>query len=97
VNKEINERSQTVKTTKTRQNVTSRPIIDSWNYNLKIIKTDVVRKKDEVTTGARSEEFDNRKQCADDEIPQHVHSHLQLQEHLRQVQEDCRGGAHGQC
>ena len=85
-----------MKADKTRQNVTSRLIIDSWNYSLKIIKTDVVRKTDEVTTGARSEEFDDQKQNADDDIPQRVQSHLQPQEHLRQVQEDCRGGAHRQ-
>ena len=85
-----------MKAAKTRQNTVSKPIIDNWDKILKITKTYVERKTDEVTTDTRSEEFDNQKQNADDDIPQHVHSHLQLQEHLRQVQEDCRGGAHGQ-
>ena len=74
----------------------SKLIIDDWDHAIEIIKTDVVRKTDEVTTDTRSEEFDNRKQYADDDIPQQVHSHFQLQEHLRQVQEDWCGGAHGQ-
>jgi pantothenate synthetase len=85
-----------VKAAKTRKNTVSKLIIDDWGYAIEIIKTDVVRETDEVTTDTRSEEFDNQKQNADDDIPQRVQSHLQLQEHLRQVQEDCRGGVHGQ-
>jgi hypothetical protein len=89
----INERFQTRRLS--RQKTVAKLIIN-WDRTLEIIKTDVERKTDEVTTGTRSEEFDNQKQNADADIPQHVHSHFQLQEHLRQVQEDCRGGAHGQ-
>jgi hypothetical protein len=85
-----------VKAAKTRKNTVSKLIIDDWDHAIEIIKTDVVRKTDEVTTDARSEEFNNRKHSVDDDIPQQAHSHFQLQEHLRQVQEDCRGGAHGQ-
>ena len=85
-----------MKAAKTRKNIVSKPTIDNCDHALEIIKTDVARKTDKVATSARSEEFNNRKQYADDDIPQHVHSHLQLQEHLRQVQEDCRGGAHGE-
>ena len=85
-----------MKAAKTRQNVVSQLTIDNWDHILEIIKTNVERKTDKVATSARSEEFNNRKQYADDDIPQHVHSHLQLQEQLRQVQEDCRGGAHGE-
>jgi hypothetical protein len=84
-----------MKAAKTRKYIVSKPNIDNWDHALEIIKTDVERKTDEVTTDARSEEFDNRKQHADDDIPQPVHSHLQLKEHLRQVQEDCRGGEQG--
>jgi hypothetical protein len=82
-----------VKAAKTRQNVASQLTIDNWDHTLGSIKTNSDRKTDKVATSARSEEFNNRKQHADDDIPQHVHSHLQLQEQLRQVQEDCRGGA----
>jgi pantothenate synthetase len=85
-----------VKAAKTRQNIVSRLTIDKWDHALKIIKTDVARKPDKVATSARSEELNNRKHYADDDIPQHVHSHHQLQVHLRQVQEDCRGGVHGE-
>ena len=85
-----------MKAAKTRQNIVSKLIIDKWDHALEIIKTDVARKPDKVTTSARSEEFNNRKRHADDDIPQHVHSHHQLQVHLRQVQEDCRGSKHGE-
>ena len=96
VYKLIDESLQIVKAAKTRKNTVSKLIIDDWDNAIEIIKTDVVKETDEVTTDTRSEEFDNRKQNADDDIPQRVQNHLQLQEHLRQVQEDCRGGAHGQ-
>jgi hypothetical protein len=83
VYKLIDERFQIVKAAKTRKNTVSKFIIDDWDHAIEIIETDVVRKTDKVTIGARSEEFDNRKQYADDDIPQQVHSHFQLQEHLR--------------
>ena len=76
VYKLINESPQIVKAAKTRKNTVSKLIIDNWDDALEIIKTDVVRKTDKVATSARSEEFD-------DDTPQHVHSHLQLQEHPR--------------
>ena len=85
-----------MKPAKTRKNIVSKPTIDNWDHALEIIKTDVARKTDKVATSARSEEFKNRKQYADDDIPQHVRSRLQSQEQLRQVQEDCRGGTHGE-
>jgi hypothetical protein len=66
----INKRFQTVKAAKTRQNTVSKLIIDDWGHAIEIIKTDIERKTDEVATGARSEEFNNRKQYADDDIPQ---------------------------
>jgi hypothetical protein len=87
---------QIVKAAKTRQNNMSKLIINDWGHAIEIIETGVVRKTDEVTTDTRSEEFNNRKQNADDDIPQQVHSHFQLQENLRQIQEDWCGGAHGQ-
>jgi hypothetical protein len=69
VYKLIDERFQTVKAAKTNQNTGSRHIIDDWDHAIEIIKTDVERKTDEVATGARSEEFNSRKQHADDNIP----------------------------
>jgi hypothetical protein len=77
VYKLINESPQIVKAAKTRKNTLSKLIIDDWGYVIEIIKTDVVRGTDEVTTDTRSEEFNNRKQNADDNIPQRVQSHLQ--------------------
>ena len=58
-----------MKAAKTRKDTVSKPIIDEWDHAIEIIKTDVERKTDEVATGARSEEFNSRKQHADDDIP----------------------------
>ena len=58
-----------MKAAKTRQNNMSELIIDDWGHAIEIIETGVVRKTDEVTTDTRSEEFNNRKQNADDDIP----------------------------
>ena len=85
-----------MKAAKTRQNAVPKLAIDNWNHILELIKNDVEKKTDKVTASAKVEEFDNRKRNADDEIPQHMHCHHQFQEQPRQVQEDCRGGVHGE-
>ena len=90
------EKFQIVKAAKTRQNAGSKLAVDNWNHILETIKNDVEEKTDEVTASAKFEEFDNRKRNADDDIPQHLRCHHQFQEQLRQVQEDCRGGVHGE-
>jgi tRNA 2-selenouridine synthase SelU len=96
VNMETAEKYQIVKAAKTRQNAASKLAIDNWTHILEIIKNDVEEKTDEVAASAKFEELDNRKRNADDNIPQHLHRHHQFQEQPRQVQEDCRGGVHGE-
>ena len=45
----IDERYQIVKAAKTRKNTASKLIIDNWDHALKIIKTDIGKKTDEMT------------------------------------------------
>ena len=64
--------------------------------NTKIINNEVDEKTGKVTASDKFKEFDNWKRNADDDIPRHLRCHHQFQELPRQVQEDCRGGAHGE-
>jgi hypothetical protein len=64
--------------------------------NTKIINNNVEDKTGKVTSSAEFEEFGNWKRNAEDNIPRHRRCHHQSQELLRQVQEDCRGGAYGE-
>ena len=86
------------KAAKTKLSAKSVIAITTWVLTLGTLHKleNLEEKTNGVAASAKFEEFDNRKQNADDDIPQHLHHHHQIQEQPRQVQEDCRGGVHGE-